>query len=268
MKRSTVVGKEGHGAVTDAIRTSYGTFLQRMQDPIIEAIENRLASWTQVPAENGEDLQVLRYANNQSYGAHSDVLSEDAPRMATVLLYLSDVEYGGETAFPKNSVWVDPDLEFSYGPWSPCSQGHVAVKPKKRDALLFFSVKPDATVDAASMHTGCPVVTGVKWTATKWIHTKPFRPESFKRPNPENLPHDPGLCGDHHPLCNDWASNGECEKNPEFMISGPTSLGACRASCQACEECTHREDDCYNRNRERGGYLLWDGDPTEWILAP
>ena len=27
------------------------------------------------------------------------------------------------------------------------------------------------------MHTGCPVLSGVKWTATKWIHTAPFHPE-------------------------------------------------------------------------------------------
>jgi hypothetical protein len=27
------------------------------------------------------------------------------------------------------------------------------------------------------MHTGCPVLKGVKWTATKWIHAKPFRRE-------------------------------------------------------------------------------------------
>jgi prolyl 4-hydroxylase len=31
--------------------------------------------------------------------------------------------------------------------------------------------------DPASMHTGCPVLSGVKWTATKWIHTAPFHPE-------------------------------------------------------------------------------------------
>lgn len=39
-----------------------------------------------------------------------------------------------------------------------------AAKAKKGDALLFFSLKPDGKLDAASMHTGCPVVKGVKWT--------------------------------------------------------------------------------------------------------
>ena len=46
------------------------------------------------------------------------------------------------------------------------------------DALLFWSIKPDGkTMDTASMHTGCPVLKGVKWTATKWIHARPFRCE-------------------------------------------------------------------------------------------
>jgi prolyl 4-hydroxylase len=46
------------------------------------------------------------------------------------------------------------------------------------DALLFWSMRPDAQEeDPASMHTGCPVTKGVKWTATKWIHAKPFRRE-------------------------------------------------------------------------------------------
>lgn len=36
------------------------------------------------------------------------------------------------------------------------------------DALLFYNLKPDGTQDVSSLHTGCPVLKGVKWTATKW----------------------------------------------------------------------------------------------------
>ena len=27
------------------------------------------------------------------------------------------------------------------------------------------------------MHTGCPIIKGTKWTATKWVHSGPFHPE-------------------------------------------------------------------------------------------
>lgn len=46
-----------------------------------------------------------------------------------------------------------------------------AVKARKGNALLFFSMKPDGSFDGASLHSGCPVLRGEKWSATKWIHS-------------------------------------------------------------------------------------------------
>ncbi len=48
MKRSTVVGAGG-ASVVDTIRTSYGMFIRRLHDPIIERIERRISIFTQVP---------------------------------------------------------------------------------------------------------------------------------------------------------------------------------------------------------------------------
>ena len=49
-------------------------------------------------------------------------------------------------------------------------------------ALVFYSLFPDSkTQDQHSMHTGCPVLRGIKWTGTVWIHTAPFRPESLSQ---------------------------------------------------------------------------------------
>jgi prolyl 4-hydroxylase len=126
-----------------------------------------------------EDMQVLRYGHGQQYGAHYDSLVTDSPRVATVLLYLSDVEEGGETAFPSGSEWLHESLSERMGPFSKCAQGHVAVPARKGDALLFFSLKPDGMQEGTSLHTGCPVLKGVKWTGTVWIHTKPFRLETL-----------------------------------------------------------------------------------------
>lgn len=60
--------------------------------------------------ENGEDIQVLRYEHGQKYDPHYDFFldkvnsAKGGHRIATVLMYLSDVEKGGETVFPKAEV--------------------------------------------------------------------------------------------------------------------------------------------------------------------
>ena len=58
MKRSTVVGGEKNSGVVDNIRTSYGTFLDRLSSPAVETLEKKLANWTQLPIVNQEDIQV------------------------------------------------------------------------------------------------------------------------------------------------------------------------------------------------------------------
>ena len=86
---------------------------------------------------------------------------------------------------------------------------------------MFWSNRPDGSADELAMHTGCPVVQGRKWTAIKWIHLRPFRPELFDsmpvgtladayNPNGEDG-YNPSLCTDLHPQCKGWAASGECK---------------------------------------------------------
>eukprot|EP00195_Chlamydomonas_chlamydogama_P013578 CAMPEP_0202891606 /NCGR_PEP_ID=MMETSP1392-20130828/1619_1 /ASSEMBLY_ACC=CAM_ASM_000868 /TAXON_ID=225041 /ORGANISM="Chlamydomonas chlamydogama, Strain SAG 11-48b" /LENGTH=352 /DNA_ID=CAMNT_0049575405 /DNA_START=201 /DNA_END=1259 /DNA_ORIENTATION=+ len=261
MRRSTVVGQNGSSALDD-IRTSYGTFIRRLADPVLEAVEYRVADWVRLPPVHQEDMQVLRYGVGQKYGAHWDSLIDDSPRMGTVLLYLSDVEEGGETAFPQSSSWASPQLKEKMGPFSECAKDHVAFKPVKGDALLFFSIKPDGTHDPHSMHTGCPVVKGVKWTATVWVHSMPFRPDTFRRVADDF--HDPGICKDHHVQCKQWADSGECKRNPNFMIGGNGAGGTCAKMCGSCEDCAEGDRACYNRNRAKLGFLEYS--ESDFIL--
>eukprot|EP00238_Polyblepharides_amylifera_P015682 CAMPEP_0196577156 /NCGR_PEP_ID=MMETSP1081-20130531/6268_1 /TAXON_ID=36882 /ORGANISM="Pyramimonas amylifera, Strain CCMP720" /LENGTH=196 /DNA_ID=CAMNT_0041895989 /DNA_START=277 /DNA_END=867 /DNA_ORIENTATION=- len=49
----------------------------------------------------------------------------------------------------------------------------------------------------------------------------------------------PLLCSDRSDSCFDWVINGECEKNPLFMIGheGDGNEGNCCKSCNKCNEC-------------------------------
>ena len=61
-------------------------------------------------SDNGEDMQVLRYEHGQKYDTHYDYFADKVNiargghRIATVLMYLSDVAKGGETVFPQAEV--------------------------------------------------------------------------------------------------------------------------------------------------------------------
>lgn len=49
-----------------------------------------------------------------------------------------------------------------------CARAGLAVKPRKGSALLFWSLKPNSKdKDLTSLHGGCPVLKGDKWSATK-----------------------------------------------------------------------------------------------------
>ncbi|CAL0326982.1 unnamed protein product [Lupinus luteus] len=179
MVKSSVVDSKTGKSMESRVRTSSGMFLKRGKDKIIQNIEKRIADFTFIPVENGEGLQVLHYEVGQKYEPHFDYFVDEfntkngGQRIATVLMYLSDVEEGGETIFPAAKA------NFSSVPWwndlSECARKGLSVKPKMGDALLFWSMRPDATLDSSSLHGGCPVIRGNKWSSTKWMHLEEFR---------------------------------------------------------------------------------------------
>ncbi|XP_024633385.1 probable prolyl 4-hydroxylase 3 [Medicago truncatula] len=170
MARSLVVDGVTGEVKESSSRTSSGMFLDRGKDKIVQNIERRIADITSVPIENGEGLHVIHYGVGQKCEPHYDYTSDGVvtknggPRVATVLMYLSDVEEGGETVFP--------DAQPNFTSVSKCSGDGLSVKPKMGDALLFWSMKPDGTLDTSSLHGGSPVIRGNKWASTKWLHLR------------------------------------------------------------------------------------------------
>lgn len=231
LQKSTVVDNDTGKSVPSAIRTSDGSFIARGADEVIADIERRIAEWSHVPVEHGEGLQVLRYEVGQKYEAHMDAFSDafnqddkkGGQRVATVLMYLSDVESGGETVFPLTSEKPhEGDDAFS-----ACARRGVAVKARRGDALLFWSMDTSGKLDVKSTHAGCPVLSGVKWSATKWMHVGAFAVG-------HKSPFKPGVCDDEEDKCAAWARAGECEKNPAYMVGLPHEDGHCMRSCGKC----------------------------------
>jgi prolyl 4-hydroxylase len=69
-------------------------------------------------------------------------------RVATIIMYLNDVEEGGETVFPKAGV---------------------SVAPRKGVAVYFRYTNQLGQLDPMSWHGGAPVRKGEKWIMTKWL---------------------------------------------------------------------------------------------------
>ncbi|KAG9135841.1 hypothetical protein Leryth_002553 [Lithospermum erythrorhizon] len=156
---------------TKGTRTSSGTFISASEDKtgILGAIEDKIAKATMIPRSHGEAFNVLRYEIGQRYLSHYDSFDpaeygpQKSQRVASFLLYLSDVDEGGETVFPfEDGQNMDPSFDFS-----KCIG--LKVKPRRGDGLLFYSLFTNGTIDKTSLHGSCPVIRGQKWVATKWI---------------------------------------------------------------------------------------------------
>ena len=155
MKRSTI----GATREVNSMRTSTGAFIENDQNETVLRIEQRLAAITAIPTEHSENLHVLRYTPGQEYKAHFDYFSSTSQaaqnnRICTIVLYLNDVEEGGETYFPH--------LDLS-------------VAPHKGMAVYFEYFYQDDSLNEKTLHGGAPVTKGEKWIATQWIRKQRIR---------------------------------------------------------------------------------------------
>lgn len=141
------------------IRTSSSMFFQENEYDILTKIEKRISTIMNIPVEHGEGIQILKYTPGQEYKAHFDFFTSSSiaaknNRISTIILYLNDVEHGGETFFPK--------LNFS-------------VSPRKGMAVYFEYFYNDKNLNELTLHGGAPVITGEKWVATQWMRRQSSR---------------------------------------------------------------------------------------------
>lgn len=131
------------------------------EDPAAISVMDRISNITGIPEPNSENLQILKYEENQFYQTHNDYIEYqvDRPcgvRLLTFYIYLNDVEEGGGTNFPHLGL---------------------TVTPKKGRAVLWPSVFNDNPnqKDSRSDHQAMPVIKGIKYGANAWIHQRDFK---------------------------------------------------------------------------------------------
>jgi len=149
-----------------AHRSSNGMFFKLGETALVARIEQRIAALTGLPLAHGEGLQILHYPTGAESTAHFDFLmpaneankesiARSGQRIATFILYLNDVQAGGETLFPHVG-------------WS--------VAARRGQALFFEYGNAQGRTDPMSLHAGTPVRAGEKWIATKWVRERVFVP--------------------------------------------------------------------------------------------
>lgn len=178
----TLMDKD-QGRPASDFRTSQSAFIRAHDDAILTDIDYRTASLVRIPRRHQEDVQVLRYDVTEKYDSHADyfdpalytkdkrtlalIRNGHRNRMATVFWYLSDVEKGGETVFPRFNGAQETSMK-------DCKTG-LKVKPEKGKVIIFYSMTPDGALDEYSLHGACPVQKGTKWAANKWVWNEPMQ---------------------------------------------------------------------------------------------
>nr|XP_045585701.1 prolyl 4-hydroxylase subunit alpha-2-like isoform X2 [Procambarus clarkii] len=159
-------GPDG-GFITSMIRTSKNAWLREIDEPdtLLVNLSKKVEMTTGLHAlrpSAGEDYQVANYGIGGLYVTHTDhlMINPDlsvytpwerfmGDRMATFMVYLSDVEAGGATVFPRAGVTI----------W-----------PKRGSAAFWWNLYRSGVGDENTRHGGCPVLHGSKWICNKWIH--------------------------------------------------------------------------------------------------
>ena len=133
-------------------------------DPLIVALDAKLAWVSGITPAHGEPLQGQRYAPGQQFKPHTDYFEPtgsdfqrycavSGQRTWTFMIYLNDVAAGGETVFEGLGT---------------------TVKPQRGKLLCWNNRHPDGTVNPATLHHATKVRRGVKHVVTRWYRERPW----------------------------------------------------------------------------------------------
>lgn len=124
----------------------------------MENMITRLEETIFVPKTHVEHFQLLKFEKGQGYYAHMDADKSErvlpcGPRILSMIVYMTDVRSGGETAFPLLNI---------------------TVQPKKGRLLLFQNVDGEdpifEKIDHKISHGSMPVQAGTKIIMKSFVH--------------------------------------------------------------------------------------------------
>ncbi|XP_046888222.1 prolyl 4-hydroxylase subunit alpha-1a isoform X3 [Hypomesus transpacificus] len=166
-RRATVHDPQTGKLTTAHYRVSKSAWLASYEHTVVDKINQRIEDITGLDVKTAEELQVANYGVGGQYEPHFDFGRKDEPdafkelgtgnRIATWLIYMSDVPSGGATVFTDVGA---------------------AVVPKKGTAVFWYNLFPSGEGDYSTRHAACPVLVGNKWVSNKWIHE---RGQEFRR---------------------------------------------------------------------------------------
>jgi prolyl 4-hydroxylase len=131
-------------------------------DPLIIQVEVKLARLFPIDQSHGETIQGQRYAVGQEYKPHFDFFATDqaywpeqekigGQRTWTGMVFLNQVEAGGQTHFPEVGLTITPRLGY---------------------LLAWNNRTPDGGCNMRSLHQAKPVQAGTKYIITKWYRER------------------------------------------------------------------------------------------------
>ncbi|XP_054719638.1 prolyl 4-hydroxylase subunit alpha-1-like [Uloborus diversus] len=168
LKRATVQNYKSGKLEFASYRISKSAWLKNEDSSVVSKLSKRVQDITGLTVSTAEELQVVNYGIGGHYEPHFDFARREEKnafqslgtgnRIATWLLYMSDVDAGGATVFPQIGV---------------------TLQPKKGTAAFWYNLHRNGEGDMLTRHAACPVLAGSKWVSNKWLHE---RGQEFLRP--------------------------------------------------------------------------------------
>jgi prolyl 4-hydroxylase len=156
-------GLDDYSTLSDH-RTNSNCFLPYKDSHMAREFLKRASLVCQLHWSQAENIQAVHYNVGEEYKAHHDAFPPESTRLegpsknasgnrvATVLLYLNDVEEGGSTSFPECRKTIMPEI----GKAVVFSNTYIGTQVK----------------DPQSLHSADPVIKGEKWAVNLWFRNR------------------------------------------------------------------------------------------------